>query len=179
MKKYLLALGLAVSTSVALANGVSVDTEWVKDSKTDAKSQATYVRAGTSMAGMNVGLQARTQVWDRGGMVNSLEGSVGRSMGPLNVFAGVGHDNGLNGGVNKSFQYGFVGAGLTVPMGPIAAFTGVKTRLNWEDTAPDQTVAFVGVGYNLNKKLSVNLSVSRSYQDIKEEAVGLGLKLHF
>ena len=178
MKKSLLALGLALATVTAsAANFVSVDVDRVKDDKTGVVSHAQYVRAGKDVAGLNLGLQVRTATFDGGGMLNSVEGTVGKQMGPVNVFGGMGHDNGFNGG--RSFQYGLVGASTGMPLGPVYAFAGVKTRVNWNDSNPNQTVTFAGVSRNLTKSVSVNAGWSKSFQDIKETAWGLGLRVGF
>ena len=109
MKKTLLALSLAtIAATASAANYVSLDVDRVKDDKTGVVSHAQYVRAGVDAYGLNLGLQARTAAFSSGGMVNSLEGTVGKQVGMFNVFGGLGHDNGFNGG--RSFQYGLLGA---------------------------------------------------------------------
>lgn len=178
MKKTLLALGLAVVTaSASAANYVSLDLDRVKDDKSGVVSHAQYVRAGVDAFGLNLGLQARTAAFSGGGMVNSLEGTVGKQFGPVNVFGGLGHDNGFNGG--RSFQYGLLGASTGMPVGPVYGFAGVKTRVNWNDRNPNQTVTFAGVSKNLTKSVSVNVGVSKSFQDIKETAWGAGVRVGF
>lgn len=184
MKKLLLALAAAaVAGSVHAGGFASVDLEQVKDSKTRATSNAQYVRFGTDVAGLDVGVQARTQVWDKGGMVNSLEATVGKGFKVLGVpvtpFVGVGHDNGFNGRDGGSFQYGLVGASTGAKVGPFYGFAGVKTRANWEKSAPEQTVGFVGLSYPLTKTVSVNAGGSKSWGDIKESAYGLGVRVGF
>lgn len=178
MKKALLALGLAVAAvSASAANFVSLDVDRVKDDKTGVVSHAQYVRAGVDAYGLNMGLQARTAAFSGGGMVNSLEGTVGKQMGPVNVFGGLGHDNGFNGG--RSFQYGLLGASTGMPLGPVYAFAGAKTRVNWNDKNPAQTVTFAGVSTNVTKSVSVNAGWSKSFQDIKETAWGVGIRVGF
>ena len=178
MKKTILTLSLALAAiSASAANFVSVDVDSVKDNQTGATSHAQYFRAGKDVAGLNLGLQVRTATFDGGGMLNSVEGTVGKDIGPVNVFGGVGHDNGFNGG--RSFQYGLVGASTGIQMGPVYTYAGVKTRVNWESATPAQTVAFVGASYPLTKTLSVNAGWSKSYQDIKENAWGIGLRVGF
>ena len=66
-----------------------------------------------------------------------------------------------------------------MPVGPVYAFAGAKTRVNWNDTNPSQTVTFAGVSKNLTKQVSVNVGVSKSFQDIKETAWGLGVRVGF
>lgn len=178
MKKTILAIvALAAVGSVSAANFVSVDVERVKDDTTGVVSQAQYIRAGKDAMGLNFGLQARTATFDGGGMVNSLEGTVGKQMGPLNVYTGLGHDNGFNGG--RSFQYGLVGASTGMKLGPVWGYAGVKTRLNWDSANPKQTVAFAGVSLPLTKSVSVNFGAGKSYQDIKETSWGAGLRVGF
>lgn len=178
MKKSLLALGLAVATmSATAANFVSLDVERVKDDSNGVISHAQYFRAGKVVAGLNLGLQVRTATFDGGGMVNSVEGTAGKKMGPLSVYGGLGHDNGFNGG--RSFQYGLVGASAGMPLGPVYAFGGAKTRLNWDSANPKQTVVFAGVSKDVAKNVSVSLNVGKSYQDIKETSYGLGIRVGF
>ena len=180
MKKFVVALSLAVSAATASAvDFVSLDIDNVKDSKTKAQSTAQYFRAGTTLSGYNLGLQVRTAVAHAGGMTNSIEGTVGQKLGPINVFGGVGHDNGINGARNGSFQYGVAGATTGMNLGPVYAFTGVKSRVNWESNAPEQTLLFAGVSMPVSKGLAVNAGVSKSYRDIKENAVGLGVRISF
>jgi len=181
MKKTILSLSLAVSTTiVSAANFASVDVESVKDSNGN-KSTAQYVRVGKDMGGLNLGLQVRTATLDSGGMLNSVEGTVGKSVNlvglPISAYAGVGHDNGLNGGT--SYQYGVVGVNTGFKVGPLWAYTGAKTRVNWDSANPSQTLGFAGISYNLSKDVSVNAGVSKSWGDIKETTRGLGLRVNF
>lgn len=178
MKKTLLALVAAVAaTSAGAANFVSVDLDRVKDDKSGVVSHAQYVRAGVDAMGLNLGLQVRTAAFSGGGMVNSMEGTAGKQFGMFNVFGGLGHDNGFNGG--RSFQYGLVGASTGMPLGPVYAYAGAKTRLNWEGANPNQTVAFAGVSRNLTKSVSAHAGWSKSWGDIKETAWGAGLRVGF
>ena len=178
MKKTLLALGLAISTvSASAANFVSLDVDRVKDDKSGVVSHAHYVRAGVDAYGLNLGLQARTATFDGSGMVNSVEGTVGKQLGLVNVFGGLGHDNGFNGG--RSFQYGLLGASTGLSLGPVYAFAGAKTRVNWNDRNPAQTLTFAGVSKNLTKHVAVNAGWSKSFQDIKETAWGVGVRVGF
>ena len=178
MKKTIVTLATALSAmTVSAANFVSLDVDRVKDDKTGVVSHAQYVRAGVDAFGLNLGLQARTAAFEGGGMVNSVEGTVGKQLGLLNVFGGLGHDNGFNGG--RSFQYGLLGGSVGMPFGPVYAFAGAKTRVNWNDRNPNQTVAFAGVSRNLTKSVSVNANWSQSRQDIKETSWGLGVRVGF
>lgn len=181
MKKLLLALSLTATMGVAnAANFFDFEVQTVKDSKTKAESNAQYLRVGKDMAGLNFGLQARTQTFDNGGMVNSLEATAGKDIVPgLNTFVGIGHDNGFNGAANGSFQYGLIGASTGAKVGPFFGYAGAKTRVNWDSSNPKQTVAFAGLSYPLNKHASVSAGYSKSYQDIKEDAWGLGVRFGF
>ena len=179
MKKTLLAIATALcATGASAANFVSLDVDRVEDNK-GVVSQAQYFRAGKDMAGLNLGLQVRTAVFDKGGMLNSVEATAGKTMGKFNVFGGVGHDNGFNGAAGKSFQYGLVGASTGMPLGPVYAYGGAKTRINWDSANPSQTVGFAGVSMPVNKQVSVGVSASRSWGDIKETAFGVGVRVGF
>jgi hypothetical protein len=181
-----IALTLTGLTGTAsAANFVSVDMDRVTDTKTKVQSTAQYIRAGYDTSGVTLGLQARTAVFENNGMLNSLEGTVGKDFSlPLSKitvtpFVGAGHDNGFNGGRGKDYQYGLVGVNVGAPIGPVYAFSGIKTRVNFDKTNPEQTVAFGGVSYPLTKAVSVSASVSASRQDIKENAFGVGVRVAF
>ena len=179
MKKTLLTIATALTIGSAQAAGfVSYDLDQVKaDAKGGSDSQAHYVRVGAPAMGLNTMMQLRTASFDGGGMVHSAEFTAGKQIGPLNPFLGVGHDLGFNG--SKSFQYGLVGVSGGMPIGKLYAFAGAKTRVNWDDHNPKQTVTFLGVSAPLTKDLSANVGVSKSTQDIKESAWGLGLRKSF
>lgn len=181
MKKTILALALATCASVShAANFVSFDVDQVTDTNNKAKSTAQYFRAGKDMMGLNLGLQVRTAVFDKGGMLNSVEVTAGKDLVKgINTFVGVGYDNGFNGKVDGDFTYGLVGASTGAKLGPVWGFGGVKTRINWDDKNPKQTVTFVGASYPVSKQASISVSASRSFQDIDEKAVGLGLRLTY
>ena len=181
MKKTLVALCLTLAFgSTQAANFVSFDVDQVKDTRNKAESTAQYFRAGKDMAGLNLGVQVRTAVFDKGGMLNSVEVTAGKDLiKGVNTYLGVGYDNGFNGKVNGDFTYGLIGASTGVPIGPAWGFAGAKTRVNWDDSNPKQSVAFLGVSMPLNKTTSVSVSASRSYQDITEKALGFGLRLTY
>ena len=180
MKKILTATVIALAAATAsAANYVSMEIDSVKDTGNKATSTAQYFRAGTDAAGLNLDLAVRTAVFRKGGMLNSIEGTVGKGFGPVTVFGGLGYDNGFNGAKGANYQYGLVGASTGAKLGPVWAFGGVKTRLNWDSSNPKQTVAFAGVSYPLTKALSVDLDVSRSYQTIQEKAMGVGMRVTF
>jgi opacity protein-like surface antigen len=169
------ALGLA---STANAAWISYDLDNVKaDAKGGSDSQAHYIRAGGTVAGFSTMMQARTASFDKGGMVHSLELTAGKQLGPISPFVGVGHDLGFNG--SGSFQYGLLGLTAGVPLGKLYAYGGAKTRVNWDDNNPKQTVTFIGVSMPITKALSANVGASKSTQDIKETAIGAGLRVSF
>jgi hypothetical protein len=96
----------------------------------------------------------------------------------ITPFVGVGHDNGFNG--NGSYNYGLVGATAGFKAGPGYLLTGVKTRVgSTEANETKQTIGFATYSLPVAKGVALNLNVSRSYQDIKENAVGLGLSFGF
>jgi hypothetical protein len=181
MKKLVIATFITLAAaSASAANFVSVDIETVKDSVTNAKSTAQYVRVGKELAGLQLGLQSRTSRADAGGsMFNSLEVTAGKPVGQFTPFVGVGYDNGLNGAKNGQYEYGLVGVTAGRAIGPGYLFGGVKTRVNWDSANPKQTVAFGTYSVPVAKNVSVNFNTSRSYQDIKESAYGLGLTIGF
>ena len=182
MKKTILALALAAAASASqAANYVSFDVDQVTDTRQNGRPESTaqYFRAGRDMAGLNWDLQVRTAVFDKGGMLNSVEVTAGKNIAGVNAFGGVGYDNGFNGKVNGDFTYGLVGVRAGVPIGPVYAFTGVKTRVNWDNDNPKQTVTWVGASLPLTKSTSVSASLSRSLQDIEEKAVGVGLRISY
>jgi hypothetical protein len=176
MKKTLLALAVSLGfATAAQANWISYDVDKVKNDGAGSDSTAHYLRGGFKAAGMDNMIQARTAQFDGGGMVHSIEFTSGKTMGMFTPFVGVGHDLGYNGA--KSFNYGLIGASTGMKLGPLYAYAGGKTRLNFNDTNPKQTVGFLGVSYPLTKAVSVNLGYSKSVQDIKESAVGLGIRV--
>ena len=181
MKKTLIAACLTLAFgSAKAANFVSFDVDQVKDTRNKAESTAQYFRAGKDMAGLNLGLQVRTAVFDKGGMLNSVEGTVGKDLiKGVNTYFGVGYDNGFNGKVDGNFTYGLVGLSTGMPLGPAWGFAGAKTRINWDDSNPKQTVTFLGISMPVTKALSVSVSASRSFQDIEEKAFGVGARLAY
>jgi hypothetical protein len=179
MKKILTASLLALSMTAMAADYVSVDVEKVKDRNTQAESQTQYLRVSKDAYGLNFGLQMRTAVANAGGMLNSVEGTVGRNFNGITPFFGVGHDNGFNGAKGGAYQYGLVGASAGTNLGKFYGFAGVKTRVNWDNASPKQTVAFTGLTYPIAKNASVNLNYSRSFQDIDENAFGFGVTIGF
>lgn len=178
-------IALTLSGTASASNFVSVDVDRVTDTKTKVQSTAQYIRAGYDTSGVTLGLQARTATFENNGMVNSVEGTVGKDMTlpftklTVTPFVGAGHDNGFNGGRGKDFQYGLIGVSTGAPIGPVYAFGGVKTRVNFQSGTPEQTVTFAGVSYPLTKSVSVSTSISASRGDITENAFGFGVRVGF
>jgi hypothetical protein len=182
MKKLIALLALATSTAFA-ADYVSVDVDHVTGRKGAGDSTAQYVRAGKQIGDLQLGLQSRTATVDGGGMLNSLEATVANNkiaLGGITPFVGVGHDNGFNGARGAAYTYGLVGATYGVKVGPGFALAGVKTRVGSDEaTRTKQTVAFGTYSLPLTKAVALNFNASRSSQDIKENAYGLGLGFSF
>jgi len=182
MKKLIAILALGLSGTAFAQNFISVDVDKVRGVNGATDSTATYVRAGKTIGDLQLGLQSRTATLEGGGMLNSLEVTTAHTklvIAGLRPFVGVGHDNGFNGGDGKSFQYGLVGATTGAKVGPGFALVGAKTRVNWDNDNPKQTVAFATYMLPVTKNVSLNFNVSKSYQDIKENAFGLGLGFNF
>jgi hypothetical protein len=181
MKKLIAVLALAASTTAGASGWASFDVDSVSGRSGAKDSTAQYLRVGKSFGDVNLMVQGRTARFDGGGLVNSVETTVSTrkvSLGPITPFVGFGYDNGFNGG--PDFNYGLVGATVGQPVGPGFAMAGVKTRVgSTQDNMTHQTVAFASYSVPVTKHLGVNFNVSRSSQDIKENAVGLGLGVKF
>jgi hypothetical protein len=182
MKKIFAILALAVSGTAFAVDYVSVDVENVLGRDGAKDSTAQYIRAGKEIGGIQFGLQGRTATMkDNSGMLNSVEVTAAKnSVKVLGItpFVGVGHDNGFNGGT--PYNYGLVGATTGAKVGPGFALLGVKTRVGTTAaTETKQTVAFATYAIPVAKGVALNLNASRSYQDIRENAFGLGLGFSF
>lgn len=182
MKKLLAIMSIALSGSAFASGWASIDVDQVQGREKAKDSVAQYLRLGKSFGDTNVMVQGRTARFDGGGMVNSVETTFGHkkvSVAGINPFVGVGYDNGYNGG--NDFTYGLIGASLGRPVGPGFAMAGVKTRVGSTQDGPrtKQTVSFASYSFPLTKDLSLNLNASRSDQDIKENALGMGVSVRF
>jgi len=177
MKKILAATAVALSFGASAADFVSVDYDSVTGRQGATNSGATTVRAGKEIGGLQYGLQSRTARFEGGGLANSLEVTVGKKLGGIMPFAGVGHDFGYNGGPTQN--YGLVGAQYGVPVGPGFALAGVKTRVRTNSSDTKQTVTYATYSIPVTKAVAVNLNTSYSAQDIKERALGVGLSFGF
>ena len=183
MKKIFAILALALSSTAFAADYLSVDVDNVLGRKGAADSTAQYIRAGKGFGDYQLGLQGRTATMkNESGMLSSVEvyGSKNSvSFKGITPFVGAGHDNGFNG--NVAYNYGLVGATYGLPVGPGYLLTGVKTRVGSTEHAArtKQTVGFATYSIPVAKGVAVNLNASKSYQDIKENAYGLGLGFSF
>jgi hypothetical protein len=182
MKKIFAILALAISGTAFAADYVSVDVENVLGHTSAGNSTAQYIRAGKEIGGIQFGLQGRTATMkNNSGMWSSVEVTAAKSsikvLG-ITPFVGAGHDNGFNGGT--PYNYGLVGATTGAKVGPGFALLGVKTRAGTTAaTETKQTVAFATYAIPVAKGVALNLNASRSYQDIRENAYGLGLGFSF
>lgn len=180
MKKFTLTAILALSTMVATAaDFVSVDVDLVRDQSTAQMSTAQYVRAGKEISGVQYGLQSRSSRYhDNSGLLDSLELTAGKGIAMFTPFVGVGFDKGFN-GVNP-YNYGLVGVTTGMKAGPGFALLGAKTRVGTTAiTETKQSVAFATYSIPVTKGVSLNVNASKSYQDIQENAYGLGLNFGF
>jgi hypothetical protein len=178
MKKIAIASLIAVAAAAQAGGFVSYGVDQVTNRVSNQQSIAQYVRAGTTLGGLNLGLQNRNaRTNDNQSMFNSLELTAGKTVFGINPFVGVGFDNGGNGA--KPYEYGLVGANAGVKVGPGYAMAGAKTRVNWDSANPKQSVVFATYDMPVISKVSVGLGVSQSYQDIQERAVGLTVSVGF
>jgi len=181
MKKIVLAAVIAFASGLAGAvDFANLDIDHVRDMKNRNMSNAHYLRVGKEVAGLQLNAQARTQVWNESGMANSIEVTAGKAFGAITPFVGVGFDYGYNGVKNADYQYGLVGATTGFKVGPGFALAGVKTRVGTTaSTETKQTVAFGTYSIPVAKNVDIRLNVSKSYQDIRENAYGVGVGFSF
>lgn len=183
MKKIFAILALALTGTAFAADYASVDVDSVHGLKGAKDSTAQYVRAGKGFGDYQLGLQSRTATIDGGGLLNSLEVTMANNrikLAGITPFVGIGHDNGFNGAAHAGYNYGLVGATTGAKIGPGFALVGVKTRVgSTENVATKQTVAFATYSIPLAKKVTLNFNASKSYQNIKEDAFGLGIGFNF
>jgi hypothetical protein len=181
MKKIAIIAIMALTAVASMAaDFVSYDVDHVKDTTNKAISTAEYIRAGKDIAGLQLGLQGRTGIYHNGaGTFSSVETTVGKAIGPITAYVGYGYDNGLAGKPASKYDYGLVGANYGTKAGPGFALVGVKTRVNWNDANPKQTVAWGTYSIPVAKGVAINLNASKSYQTITENAYGLGVGFSF
>jgi hypothetical protein len=183
MKKIFVMLMLATSTGVFAADYASVTVERVTDLNTGAESTAQFVRFGKEIDGVQYGVQSRTARYDNGGLLNGLEGTVGKNLSTNGVtitpYAGVGYDNTRN-GAGTPYNYGKVGINAGTAIGPGYALVGINTRaLTTAAKETKQTVVFAQYAYPIAKKVSLTASVGRSMETIRERSYGVGISVGF
>jgi len=123
MKKIAIASLIAVAAAAQAGGFVSYGVDQVTNRVSNQQSIAQYVRAGTTLGGLNLGLQNRNaRTNDNQSMFNSLELTAGKTVFGINPFVGVGFDNGGNGA--KPYEYGLVGANAGVKVGPSICWFG-------------------------------------------------------
>ena len=180
MKKLAIAALATLALSAMAGDYASVDVDHVKSNSGAASSQAQYVRLGKEVAGLQLGVQSRTATVQSGGLYHSLETTVGKSVAGITPFVGMGFDNGLNGGKGADFRYTLAGVTTGTGVGPGYLLGGIKTRLtSSEANMTHQTVAFGTYSIPVTKGVAINLNASKSYQDIKENAYGVGVGFSF
>ena len=186
MKKIIAILTLATFGTAFAADYMSVDIDTVNNTggvKGAKDSIAQYIRAGKGFGDYQLGVQGRTATINGGGLLNSFEATMANNkinFAGVTPFVGVGHDNGLNGAAKTGYNYGLIGATTGAKVGPGFALVGVKTRVgSTEKVDTKQTVGFATYSIPVAKGVTVNLNASKSYQDIKENAFGLGLAFNF
>ena len=184
MKKIIAILALGLTSTVFAADYVSVDVDNVKGLNGASNSVAQYVRAGKQFGNLQMGLQSRTAQVEGGGLLNSLEITAANNkinIGGIRPFVGIGYDNGFNGANGKSYEYGLIGATAGTKLGAGFALVGAKTRIGSTEDGPrtKQSVVFATYSLPVAKQVSLNFNVSKSYQTIQENAVGLGLGFSF
>jgi len=184
MKKIFAILALAVSSSAFAADFVSVSVDHVTDRTSNAKSTVQYVRAGKEIAGLQYGLQSRTaRANDGTGLYSSLEGTVGKNLQVAGLtvtpFVGAGRDLTQN-GASEPYTYGLAGVNAGAPLFGGYALAGVKTRAyTTAATETKQSIVFAQYAYPVAKQVALTVGASRSYQDIRERALSVGVSVGF
>jgi len=180
LKKIIGATLVALSCAASAADYFSVDIDSVNNQVSGVRSTAQYIRAGKEAGGIQMGVEGRNAVSHAGGMLNSLEVTGGKNIGAFTPFVGVGFDSGANGARNADYKYGLVGATTGMKFGPGFALAGVKTRIGTTAAVETkQTVVFGTYSFPIVKNVALNLNASKSYQDIQENAFGLGVRISY
>jgi hypothetical protein len=180
MKKTLFATALLASAVSAGAAGfVELAVDNSRATPAANNNTAQVIRAGKDVAGLSLGVQVKTMTIDAGGLKNDVQLTVGKQLGAFKPFVGVGHDNGTNGALGKDFDYGLVGFSTGARIGGLNVGGVVKSRVNFENNRPKQTVVGVAVGYPLNKDFEARANFGQSFQDIKEKTAGVSLVAKF
>ena len=151
MKKILTAIALVASISTAgAANYVELGYENANATPSSRDGAAQTIRVSKDVGGINLGLQAKVRTIEAGGIKSSVEANVGNEFKLPGIivkpFVGIGHDYGT-GKNSTGFEYGLVGIKAGTKINVFNVGVLVKQRLNWDSTAPEQTVVGAFVGY--------------------------------
>lgn len=170
-------MAVLLSSVSAFASGsASLTYEQVTDRVTKAKTDVQFYRLNNDIGnGLSFNVQARNSRAVNGGALGqSLEGGVTSSVGPVFVGAGAGHDFGV-----RQYNYGYAIGGVSVPVGALRANAGLKYTSGFDSRNPTSTLAFAGVSFPVSKTVSLNGGLTRSYKDIKENALNVGVSLKY
>jgi len=182
MKKFAIAILSALSFGAFAADYASVTLENVQGREGTSDSTAQYIRAGKGFGDYQVNLQGRTAKMTNGSLKSSVELTTSNnnvSVFGITPFVGVGHNNGS--ATAQAYSYGLVGASYGLQVGPGTARVGVKTRVGSTQDGDRTKQTLVSASYSVPvaKNVAVVLNASRSSQDVKEKAVGVGLNFSF
>lgn len=185
MKKIAMALMATIAFAASAADYASVAIDHVTNRKDDSRSTVEYVRAGKEINGLQFGVQSRTaRADDATSLKHSLEATVGKNLQvagfTVTPFVGAGRDQSKN-GASEPFTYGLVGASAgTSALGGYVS-TGLKTRVGSTESGDrtKQTLISAQYAYPVAKQVALTAGISRSSQDIKERAFGVGVSVGF
>jgi hypothetical protein len=164
---------------VSAADYVSVGLSNSKDVITGKYSDVQYIRAGKEINGLQYDLQSRVALSSDKGMFNSIDVTVGKSISNITPFIGVGKTESMTSTGLKDYKYGVVGAKTAISFGPGTASFGLKTRFLNTAINTDETILYTSYSVPLTNTVSLGLNLSKTYQDIKKEEVGINLNIKF
>ena len=179
MKKLAIAVAVAATTvslsAAELSTGISYQSP-----KDGSSTYAHTLSVGTKMSDFEVGVDSRITRVDSETYDIAVEASIGKQFGNFTPFVAIVTDHGLKGLSRESYQYGVVGVDAAWPVvGKWNVLAHARTTVNWDDIAPRQTIATIGTSYALTKTLSVVGTVGRSYHDVQDDRVSLGIRTTF
>jgi uncharacterized SAM-dependent methyltransferase len=179
-KKSVIVIILSTLTNVvSAADYVSVGLSNSKDVITGKYSDVQYIRAGKEINGLQYDLQSRVALNSSKAMFNSIDVTVGKSFGNITPFIGVGKTESVAVTGFRSYKYGVVGAKTVINLGLGTASLGLKTRFLNTETNTDETILYTSYSVPLTNTVSLGLNLSKTYQDIKKEEVGINLNIKF
>jgi len=168
------------TNAVTAADYVNLGFSSSKDMNTGKYLDVQYISAGKQINNLQYDLYSRVASAPTAGMYNNLEGTVGKSFKNVTPFIGVGTTQYVNETGPNNYNYGVVGAKLVKDIGLGTASLGVKTRiLNTKVANTDETTVYSSYSMPLTNNTSLALNVSKSYQDLKKEDVGLSVNIKF